>query len=304
MAGGPNVTGGFSQALDPSYRKVFFDEYTRIAEEYSKVANISSGDMNFIKEGQMSGFGAMKETGQGEPMFFDRMVQGNEKTVYYKAFTLGFTIPEELYEDDLTGHFKKIPAELGKSAAYTKELEFWDIFNNGFVTTYRTGIDGKALFADDHPTLDADGATQDNEGTAAALSQTSLQAALDHFENLENERGIPIVKKPKYLIIPPALRWKAKELLLTEAKPYTADNTVNALYDEGLQYMVCHYLTSDTAWFLVTEPSEHDLRFVWRKKTAFNSWDDPSSRMAFFGASNRFVTTFFDWRGTYGNLGA
>jgi phage major head subunit gpT-like protein len=295
------ITGGFSQLLSKDYKKVFFDEYQRTEEEFSKVAKFENSDMNFIKEGQMAGLGAFIEKSEAGPTTFESPTQGNDKTVYFTTFALAAAVSEEAYDDDQTGHLKKLPAELGKAAAYTRDLEFWDMFNNAFNTTYRSGLDSKALCASDHSLVDSD--DTDSNVSTSTLSYTALQSACDTFDGLVNEKGIPIIMRPKLLIIPPGLKWLAEELLLSEYKPDSADNNINTLKSiEDLSYMICHYLTSSTSWFLVSD--DHDCRFIWRKKASFRNWDDPNTGNAMFKGSMRFATTFFDWRGVYGSSGA
>lgn len=295
-------TGAFSQLVSRDFRHVFFDEYTRQPSEYEKVANVSSMDGAYIREGQMAGLSALQSLGEGEPVSYDSFIQGNEKTVRPTDFALGVAITRNMYDDDRTGYMKKAFAELGKAAAYTRELKFWDLLNAGFVTTTRTGIDSAALLAS-HTLLD--GSTYANyASSSASLSMTTLQAMMNRFELTPNERSIPIKIKPKLLIVPPALRWKAEMLLKSEYNPENANNEKNYSEITDLQYMVCHYLTSTTAWFMVGQKSDHDLRFIWRKQLQLQSTDDFDTRTAKFMAVMRFQTTFFGWRGVDGNAGA
>ena len=145
---------------------------------------------------------------------------------------------------------KEAARDLGKSAAYTLELEFWDLFNNGFVNTYNAALDTYALFYDSHTYINYPGNTFDNNGTAGSLSETTFQAMLDYFETVKNERGIPVKAIPSLLIIPYNLRWVAERLLLSELRPGTGDNDIN-VFKGKVRYMVSHYLTSSTAYFML-----------------------------------------------------
>ncbi len=290
------VTGGFSQLISKDYEEVFYDSYMRHEDEYSKIAKVDSHDSNYIQKGEITGLGAMQEISEGGATPYESPEQGNSKTVYFTNYALGFAITQNMWDDDLTGHLKDIPRELGKSAAYTKELEYFDMFNNAFNTTYRSGIDGKALCANDHSTIDGS-ATIDNL-TTSSLSQTSLETALDYFDGLVNEKNIPIKVVPKYLVIPYQLRWVAKEILQSDYKPYSADNEINTLKDSGLQVVIGHYLTSSIDWFVLGE--DHDLCFITRKPLAFQNMDDFNTGNALFKASMRFTTDFWNYRGVYG----
>lgn len=296
-------TGAFSQLISRDFKKVLFDEYLRQPEEYKAIANVGTMDGAYLREGQLAGLSSLQKRGEGEPTAFDNFIQGNEKTVYPDNFSLGFVVTENMWDDDKTGYIKKAFAELGKAAAYTRELLFWDLLNSGFVTTTRTAIDSAALFAA-HTPVDGGTAYSNYAASASSLTMTTLQAAMDNFEGLKNERGIPIRVKPKMLIVPTGVRWKAEELLKSEYNPEDANNKKNTVSDKGLQFMVGHYLSSTTAWFLAADKADHDLRFLWRKQLSMKSFDDPDTGNAKFIASMRCLPTFFHWRGVYGNAGA
>jgi phage major head subunit gpT-like protein len=311
MAGGSVMnTGGFSKFVAKDFEKIFFDEYLRNPEYFKQVAKVQTESSHFLKEGDAAGLGAFPQVAEGGALPFDAFEQLNEKIVYFPQFKLGVVITEIMHDDDNTGHMKKIMGELGKAAAVTRDLRFWDLLNSGFGTT-RTGLDGKALFAADHPIggssdpVISGGATtfRNLPATASSFSKTSLIEAMDHFSSLRNARGVPIHMKPDLVIGPPNLKWRFKEIIKSEYDPDNANNTINSVYDEGLQYMICPYLTSSTAWFLASK-KDHDLRFIWRKQAAFKTHDDPNTGNAIFMGSMRLQTTFFHWRGIWGNAGA
>lgn len=293
-------TGTLSQVLSKDLEKFFYDEFSRQPEEWRQLANVSDIDGAYHREGEGAGLTALQQMTEGQSVPMEQFVQGNEKTTWPTNYGLAVQITKNAYEDDRKDVFKKAMEELGRASAYTRDLEFTDILNSAF-TTDRVGIDGKELIATDHPIFGT-GGTMSNEFTGS-LSKTLLQAMMDHFEEMENDRGIPIVMKPKLLVIPPKLKWKAKELMLSEYDPESANNTVNTVHDEGLEFMVNHYLTSDTAFFMLTEKQVHDLRFMWRRNMTFRSWDDPNTENALFGVSARFVVDFFRWRGVVGSTG-
>lgn len=296
----PMTTGGFANLLDKNFRRIYFDDYNRQPEEYKMVAKISSETGHFVQEGDMVGLGAMQEMHENQAIPFERFEQGNEKRVLFTNFGLGVQMSRNMYDDDLTGHMKKSIAELGKSAAYTRDLRFFDVLNSGELAV-RVGLDGQPLFSAAHPVLGVPGDTLTNL-VAGSLSKTTLEAAADLLEGLVNEKGIPIVMKPKKLLVPYQLRWKAKELLQSTLDPESANNTVNSVQGEGLTYQVCHYLTDPNAAYLVA--NDHDLRFMWRKANAFSSMDDFNTDAAVFKGTMRFQTTFFNWRGVVKITGA
>lgn len=298
------TTGGFSQLISRDFAKVLFDEYMRTGEEYKSIANIGTMDGAYTREGQMTGFGAMHQIGEGQPVPYENWTQGNEKTIYPSDFALAFAVTANLWDDDRKGHIKKAFAELGKAAAYTRDLLFWDLLNSGFVTTKRTGIDGAALFAS-HTLFGPYGTTYSNVAAVpGGLNVTSLQTALNAFENNVNENGIPAPIKARHVIVPYQLRFEAETLLKSEFNPENANQQVNTVANKGLDFMVGHYLSSSTAWFVVGDKRDHDLRFLIRKPLQLASTDDFDSRSAKFRAVMRVQPTFVNYRGVWGNAGA
>ena len=300
FAGGAGVqaTGAFSYLLNPDYSKIFYDEYAHTPEQFSKVAKMQSSDKGYVKEAVLAGFGQAATVDEGNPIVYDYVMQGFPKSVTHTKKGLGFQITEEMWDDDQSGLMRGMPKELGRSLAWTRDVVFWDLFNDGD-DTYKSA-DGDYIFSTSHTPL-RDGSDQANTpSSAGSLSLTTYEAALESLKGIKNEAGMPLIFTPKLLIVPQGLEWKAKELQLSPSKPYTADNEINPVADEGLTYLVCRFLDSSYAWFVTC--SEHDVRFIWRKKVAFKNSDDFNTGNALFKATERFSVGAWDWRGVYGNF--
>ena len=297
----PALTTGFSQLLTKDFEEVMFNLYNKRAEEYSIFAKMSTeGSLHQIKKGEVTGLGPMQEVNEGGAVPYESPDQGNSKEIEFSKFALGFQITEEMQDDDLTGIMRQMPAQLGNAAFLTKELQWWDLLNSGFVTTNRSGLDSLALFSASHTRPDASG-TDSNLGSGA-LTETTLRAAILAYKNMKDQKGYPMIMMPKVLLIPPELEWKAKELLLSPLQADTADNNVNVFDGEGVRYHVAHWFTSTTAWFLLAD--EHDLQFIWRKPLAMQNSDDFNTGNALFKGTMRFAVDFWNYRGAYGSTGA
>lgn len=293
-------TAAFANLIDPEFNKIFFDEYLEKPPEYtmdSKVIEAPPG--NRYSEGVLSGLGPLISMNEGGLISYDTPVEGKAKTVTWAKFGLGFQLTKEMFEDDLHGHMRTMPRKLAKSANFTVELQNADIYNSGFGST-QLANDGLSVFNDAH-TLLKSANTFDNNAGATSLSETSLNAALEYFEDLEDEQGFPIDMEARMLIVPVQLRGTAKVLLGTAHKPTSADNDISRVFDEGLGWMVNHYLTSTTAWFVVG--TNADKRMYWKNRTEFISADDFATGNALFKAVNRFRPTVYDPRGLYGATG-
>jgi hypothetical protein len=104
-------------------------------------------------------------------------------------------------------------------------------------------------------------------------------------------------------IIPPQKKWVAREILGSGGVPYKADNEINALIAEDIGWMVGHYLSSTTAWWL-TNRQNHDINYLIRDEDMFDMFDDPRTKNAVATAYQRMANAGHgSWRGVYGSTG-
>lgn len=308
-----NMTrGNFGKLLYPGLSKIFFKSYAKPASEYNKVFKIESHDEYFMRQGRMMGLGPFRHKAESSFIQMDAGKWLSEKEIYFPTYALGFGTSFELIEDDMYAQISKFTADLGDSANTTKELLTWDTINTGDSSASRVGLDGQPLFSDSH--LTGDGVTTMDNLSSEALSQVALEGALTYFEKIVNERSEPTpFQGPKLLLIPPELKWKAKELLLSEYKPefnvepssqYTdTRNAVNVVGDEDIQYRIIHWLAKPDMWILV-DRNNHDLLGVNRRAVSFDQTVDPKSTDHIYYATFRYVSDFFDFRGAIAYMGA
>jgi len=322
-------TRDFPKQLDRDVDKMFFDEYTRYPSMYEKlfeIENFPSGGKYSVAT--LSGLGALQTLAEGAGVAFDEAAEGNAKEVTPEEFGLAVQITRNMMEDDHHGKVKQLAQRLAHSANHRKELEAADVFINGNDSTKQTAYDGKALFANDHTTLKS-GDTIDNLATAA-LSETSLQAAFDYFNELVDEQGFPIVAKPKYLVVPTNLRWMAKRLKMQDGGITPLDGSSGTIeydgstgmsssgnmsgndmttnpangYVDDWQVAVWRYLDAslggdDNNWYLCGDVSD-TLKYLWQRKATLESGDDFLTGSALFKLTMRLRAAAFNYRGIYG----
>ncbi len=285
-----------------------FDTYTRTPKQSAMWCKATSSDnKQYLRKGYMGSLGTLLSMGEGTAMPQDGYVNGPEKTIYPAKWGLRVSVTDEAQQTDRPKIYKDIGKELGKAAAYTLELMNYDLINSGFSSSVRTGADGKALFATDHPLYGVTGGTYSNLQTGA-LSKTTLQAAINKFSKLVNERNVPIIMHGAYLEIPVELEWLAKELTLSEDDPTTANRSINSLTRAGyngsaIKYRVNRFLTSTTAWFISSEKSEQDLQTVNFTSPKQESWRDHNTQTDITSYTMRQTPTFWQWRGWVGSTG-
>ena len=321
----PMNRASYANQFDKEIAKMVYGKYADYPKEFDKIAKIANFPAGkTYTEAEISGLGQLRAMGEGEAISYDVPAEGHKKSISTVKFGLGFQRTEEMSADELFAMSGKMAASLAKSAAYAAEQNFFNLFNNGFVTTYHTAWDGKAVFADDHATLKS--GTVINNKAAVDLSQSTLEAAFEYFDNLVDEAGMPLLIKPKTLLIPTELKWVANDLLKATGRiwDYTSRNVgsvtigsataapsgsemlngvnpANGVVDSW-NIFVSRYITDSTSWFLLSD--EHDARFYWKKKPTMSSSNDFDTDNMMYKLVMRFATAVFDYKAMYGSSGA
>lgn len=303
----------FADLLAPGLRKIFFDDYNNRLSEWERIFNVETTNRKYEDDYQMGGLGKMPQKAEGQSITYDDPLSGKTLRYIPLSWGLGFRVTYEAYKDDLYGVLgKRMTMQLSKAAKWAQEVHAWGVLNDGFAdsglasgTTRCNTFDGISLFNVAHTRLDG-GSQANRSSTDADLSISSLQAGIDLFEGWTDERGMPMICQPKLLVIPYQSKWVAKEILHSDGKPYTAGNEINALKDEGLDFMVSHWLTDSTndSWFLLADKSEHSLNWFWREKPIVSSADDFDTGDAKNKCYQRFIAGVSNWVGCFGSQGA
>lgn len=241
--------------LLPGLNALYGLEYKRYGEEHKEIYEIENSERSFEEEVKLSGFGSAPVKAEGSALLFDSAQEAYVSRYTHETIALGFSITEEAVEDNLYDSLSsRYTKALARAMAYTKQVKAASTLNNGFSGSYLGG-DGKPLFATDHPLVNG-GVNSNRPTTGADLNETSLEAAVIQIAAWTDERGLLLAAKPKKLIVPPSLQFVATRFLETELRVDTADNTINALKNNGNipdGYAVNHWLTDTNAWFLTTD---------------------------------------------------
>lgn len=293
--------------LEPKLSNIWNEAYPIRPVEYTSFVNIREAKKRTITDFKMSDFGALRLKGEGEAITYDDALFGPEKAYTPVRFGLGYKITQEMIDHELYGQVEKFERALIKSAVDLQEVKAALLFNNGFATTAddgfsATGFDGLALFSTAHTRLDNGPVLRNRPSTDVDLGVTGLQNALIdfHTQNLD-ERGRPQLIRPKMLLIHPNDMFTARELLQSEFKPGTANNEINALREEGLSFMVSHYLTDTDGWYLVGD--QHDLNFFWDTRPRGGMEEDFDTEVIKRKVIEGFFVGHGEWRGCWGTAG-
>lgn len=301
----------FGKLLEPGLRKIFFETYDELPEQFAKIYNVEGSTKATETDWGMGAFGDWeKRTTQLDTVNYKTLSPGLNRTYVHEAFTSGFAVTREMYDDDQYREMQKMPKALARSGRAKVEKDamtpllrgFSDVVANPTHAIY----DGKALFANDHPLLDS--ASVGKNLATGPLTDANLKKALQMVRETLDEAGNLIQLKASRLIIPPALEDTAIRILGSDRISGTELNDTNGfLKKHGIEIVVLDHLGlasggSDTHWFL-QDASRHELNFFWRVRPEFK-WDESFDNFVQkYRGYMRYSYGVSDWRGLVGSTG-
>jgi hypothetical protein len=253
----------YGSAMLPVLEEIF---RTRLAQHPSRRDQLfvtKSTDRDIWQSTELHDMELFNEMAEGTEYSYKRAKQGANKTFTVKKMGLGFSISDEAIDDGKIDLVAEMTAMLADSARETQEIDAMNIFNNGFDS--ETTSDGQYVFDSDH-SLPSGGTFRNKLSVAADLSDTSLRQAITDFETVfVGDSGIIKKMTPKILLVNPANRLYAKELVGSAGKPDTSDNNMNPVKDEGLIVVSSPHLTDTDAWFLLADKAATGMRIINRR---------------------------------------
>ena len=305
-----HVSANFGKLLYPGLRKVFFETYDELPEQYSKVYNVETSNSATETDYGMGAFGDWEERADElDTVAYAKIKEAGEVTYKHKAFTKGFMISRELYDDEKYGQMKKMAKALARAGRAKVEKDAVQPLINGFegetAGTPIKGRDGLSLFHTAHTLVDSS-KTCSNMLTEE-LNELSLKKAMQMMASQLDEAGNLIQMKATKLIVPPALEDTALRLLHSAQLPGTNYNDTNEYLKDKMQVVVLDYLATsaggnDKFWFL-QDGSRHEMNFFWRVKPEFKEAEDFDTFVAKYRGYMRYSLGFSDWRGMVGSTG-
>ena len=278
-------------------------KYEQIPSQYDKIFTKHESKMALERTAEMRFLGLAQLKTEGGQTAFDN--SAGERYVYNQEHTeiaLGYAITRKAIDDNLY-KTQFMPSNLGliESFQQTKEIYGANILNTATTYNGAVGGDGKALVASDHP---IDGSTVSNYATVELNESTLLNAMIAVRTNFKDQAGLKVFARARKLIVPTALEPVAIRLTKTELRPGTADNDVNAIMmtSGGLpeSYMVSDFLTSTSAWFLLTNID--GLSYMERVKFESDMQVDFVTDNLLVKGYERYSFGYYNWRSIYGSF--
>lgn len=296
-------TTAIANLLRPGLSAVFGD-YPSYPSQWSEIFETYDSDKAVEIEIEMRMLGLAQIRGEGAPTAVDNGMGQRTVTSYvHKYVALSFSITRQAIKDNLyKTKFPLMVRALKKSMAQTKEILGASVLNNGFSAAFPIG-DGQPLFSTVHP---IDGGVVSNRGVNADLNEASLEAALIAVQQFKDQAGLIVQTKPEKLVVPPQVQYAAERLLNSSFRTNTANNDISATYNlssvpQG--YRINQYLTSPSAWFMLTDSPDGFKHYV-REAIETDVYADFSTDNLLAKALERYSFGVSNFRAGFANSGA
>ncbi len=287
--------------ITPGARKAFAGDYKELAASYPSVMMVETSQKAFEDILVSAGLGTAPEKPEFEKVAMDKPVVRGSIRVSHRGYGLGVEFSEEVIDDDLYSVLApKAGANLARSHRDAEERLAAGIFNNAFTT--QDGYDGVSLINTAHVRVGV--ADASNRG-ATDFSLTAIQAMVESFLLLEDDRGLKVQAMADLLIHHPSEYWIVRETLRADMKPAVDLNDVNVLkQDFNIRPFSHVYLTDADAWFGLDTSNDLGPTFFWRKTPSDTVVVNELDGTVIYAIKSRFSATCADWRSLYGSPGA
>lgn len=301
------ATPEWVDALDDIFRAIYneTDENTMPNMMYDKIFHVIQSNKAFEEDTGFTGIGLLEETNELGALPYEDADPSWTTTYVHREFRKGRMVSKKLVQDEKWHLIQALPKTLSQAKWRTYETAAADIFNYGFVAgggglaTF-DAADGQALFSTAH-TNKKGTITQSNKITTA-LSQSALETVITTMSTRKDSKGQLITFNPDTLIVPPALRYKARVILESDGSIGNNNNDINTMKG-ALNLIVWPFLTSTTAWF-VMDSSAHQLNFFKRTdEDVEGPVYDFDNGAAKWKIETRFSVGWSSWQGIFGSVG-
>ena len=261
--------------LERGIRKVYIDAYDLVDSQYEELYNITGSVKRQERDVITAGLGTFQLKTEGNAPFLDAGQEAWSKQFVHNTFALGTEITEEGMEDDLYDYYLSIGRELGKAAAYTRQVEAMDLFNNLSATVYTADGTNFPLLSTAH--FRVDGGTWANRFTNPTdLTIESLEAGLTLWRTEQkDQRGRRLTIRPTVLLVGSSDQWIAWRITESVLRPGGNDNDPNVVKTKAnLTVIVSDFMADDGRWFLLAPKEQTGLIYFDRAPTEMRRRDD------------------------------
>jgi len=252
-----------------------------------------------------SGVGLFPKVGEVQQVPTYTPIVANKIITPVNDYANSIEISKDLYDDNMHNVWAKHVADFALKARVSQDKYGFDWFNLAFTTSLTA--DGVSFINSAHPLLQ--GGTQSNlvpadANGSTALSNETLNNAIVQLRTMKDQAGVILGDVPSILLVPPQLFQLAIQLTQSALQADVANNAINVWRSAyGMVVKTTPYLTSATAWFLLSD--HHSVTRIVRQgvQTALRDWYFSSNRTYLYQANFREVVYAPDYAGAVGCAG-
>jgi len=296
-------TSAIRDLLRPGLAAVFGD-YPQYPGQWSEIFEKHTSDKAVEIEVEVKLLGLAQIKAEGASTAYQDMGQRYVTNYVNRYTSVGFIITRQAIKDNLYQSSFPLQAKaLRNSMAQTKETLGASVLNNGFSSSFPIG-DGQPFFSTSHPT--DNGVVANTFSIQADLNETSLQDAIVGVQRFRDAAGLRIMTKPTKLIVPAELQWTATRLLESQFRTNTANNDINAIYNNSAVpqgHRVNMFLTDTNSWYLLTD-APNGMKYYERETLETDVYTDFDTDNLKAKAIERYSFGVSNFRAAWGSRGA
>jgi len=286
--------------------KAIFGNYDLPNDEYKQIFKTFGSTKASEQDLEMRFLGPADIKAEGAEFAVDSMGQRIVTNYKHKTVGLSFSMTREAMQDNLyKDQFPQQALALKNSLRATKNILAANVLNNAFNPVNPIG-DGMPLCSTAHP---IDGGTFSNAfgagGATVDFSEAGLEQAIINIQKFPQQNGMLSNNMPMKVVVPRELQFAARRLLLSAFRPEVANNDINALNQGNYLpggFVVFPYLTSSTAWFVLTD-AEHGLKHYQREEIHTDTTVDFKTNNILVKAWERYCFGASNSRAIFGSPG-
>lgn len=292
------TSANFGKLLEPGLRKIFFDSYDELSEQYRDVYDVRSSKKAKETDYHVAGLGTwQKRTSGTDPVQYEDIAPGTEVNYTHDEYVKGTQVERKFVDDEMYDVINKLPKEVGFGGRVSVEQNAAVTLINAFTVN---GYDGVPLISASHPLYGNQGGICGNLWTGP-MNDTNLRTGWTLMRKTKNEAGIRVQSVPKEIILPIDLEFTFS-LLDKSAQTVGSGNNDFNIWKAKLKPVSLDYLASTSAYFL-RDPRFDNLTFFWRVKPEFKREENFDTLVQKYRGYLRHSNGYSDWRGLGGSLG-
>ena len=295
---GPMDVGAFGDLLDKRVTKLFYNELDQLPDRIAEFYGMETSSDSFERWSGVGELGDFQEF--NGTVGYQPQAQSYDVTAEHIAWTNGFQVTRQLYDDDRHGLWERKSPALANSYMRTRQGHGARIFNFAFSvdTKFYNQSEGVALCSDVHTTTSgASTAAGFDNYVTGSLNATNVSSMRTQMRGFRGDVANKVSIMPDKLVYPIDLADRAAEIIKSDKTPDSANNAFNPQGNGRWTGTDWEYLTDTNNWFMLdTKMAKQWLVWFDRIKIEFGKAEEFDTFVAKWRAYCRYSYLWANWR--------